>query len=56
MRGRHGGPARLISPDDNERILSKQECDAIAQRVFDFAKGGGETRVRLLSWWNGELR
>ncbi|HEU4642613.1 MAG TPA: metallopeptidase TldD-related protein [Gemmatimonadaceae bacterium] len=56
MRGRHGGPARLIAPEDNERILSKEECDAIVQRVLGFAKGGGETRVRLMSWWNGELR
>ena len=45
-----------MTPVDGERVLSKEECEAIAQRVFRFARGGGETRVRLVSWWNGELR
>ena len=53
MSRRMGGPVRLV---DSERILSKDECSAIVRRVIDFAKGGGETRVRLMSWWNGELR
>jgi predicted Zn-dependent protease len=56
MRGRDGGPARLIAPEESERILSKDVCDAIVRRVIGFAKGGGETWVRLHSWWNGELR
>ncbi|HEU4642604.1 MAG TPA: metallopeptidase TldD-related protein [Gemmatimonadaceae bacterium] len=50
---RGNGPARLV---DSERILSKEECDAIVRRVLGFARGGGETRVRIYSWWNGELR
>lgn len=45
--------ARLV---DADRILSADECESIAQRVFKFARGGGETAIRLLSWWNGELR
>src|SRR5689334_21296484 len=56
MSRRDGGPARLIASEGSERILSKAECDAIAQRVFNLARGGGETRVRIHSWWNGELR
>jgi predicted Zn-dependent protease len=39
-----------------DRILSADECDATARRVFAFARGDGETRVRLSSWWNGEVR
>ncbi|HEX6535959.1 MAG TPA: metallopeptidase TldD-related protein [Gemmatimonadaceae bacterium] len=56
MRERNGGPARLMGTEASQRILSKAECDAIVRRVLGFAKGGGETRVQLLSWWNGELR
>ncbi|MBX6330205.1 MAG: hypothetical protein IRY91_00005, partial [Gemmatimonadaceae bacterium] len=41
---------------DEERILIKAECDAIAQRVFAMARGGGETVVQIASWSNGELR
>jgi predicted Zn-dependent protease len=53
---RGDGPARLVESASSARILSKEECDAIARRVIGFARGGGETRVRILSWWNGELR
>jgi len=52
---RGDGPTRLVE-GDSERILSKEECDAIVRRIIGFAKGGAETRVRLQSWWNGELR
>ncbi len=48
-----GRPLRL---QDSDRILSERECRAIAERVFAFARGGGETKVFLSSWWNGELR
>ncbi len=41
--------------DGSDRILSAAECNAIAQRAFAFARGG-ETRVSIGSWWNGELR
>jgi predicted Zn-dependent protease len=46
-------PMRLV---DEERILSQAECDAIAQRVFNMARGGGETQVQIACWSNGELR
>ncbi|HWZ60367.1 MAG TPA: metallopeptidase TldD-related protein [Gemmatimonadaceae bacterium] len=45
--------SRLV---DEERILSSSTCDAIAARVFGMARGGGETVVSILSWWNGEQR
>lgn len=47
---------RLIRLADGGRILSTEECEAIARRVFDAAQGGGETRVGISSWWQGELR
>lgn len=53
MTARRGRPKRLV---DADRILSKAECDEIAQRVFKLARGDGETKIRILSWWNGELR
>jgi predicted Zn-dependent protease len=60
MRRRGDGPARLIDSGvdaaGGDRILSREECESIVQRVIRFAKGGGETRVRIMSWWNGELR
>jgi predicted Zn-dependent protease len=53
MSGRRGEPIRLL---DSERILSRAECEAIARRAYNFASGGGETRVAIQSWWQGELR
>lgn len=47
---------QLVRLDDGERILSRQQVEAIAERVFRLAQGGGETRVRIGSWWQGELR
>jgi predicted Zn-dependent protease len=47
---------RLIRLADDARILSQQDCENIAKRVFAFASGPGETIVDILSWWNGELR
>jgi len=51
-----GRTDRLVRLSDDSRILSEQDCQAIAKRVFAFANGGGETSVNLMSWWNGELR
>ena len=48
--------SRRLGKNGTERILSADECQAIAQRVFGFARGGGETRLFISSWWNGELR
>lgn len=53
MRGRRGRPIRL---DDSDRILSREECEHIAKRVERFARGGGDTQVRITSWWQGQLR
>ena len=58
---RSGAPARprgdgLIRLADDARILSRAECDALYQRIVAFARGGGETNVRISSWWQGELR
>ncbi|HEX6534060.1 MAG TPA: metallopeptidase TldD-related protein [Gemmatimonadaceae bacterium] len=42
---------------DAPRILSREECDAIAERVFRFARGrASDTRVGIWSWWQGEMR
>ena len=46
-------PARLL---EGSRILSREECDAISDRVRAFARGGGHTTVEISSWWQGELR
>lgn len=47
---------RGTGPADSGRLPSEADCKAIAQRVFDLARGGGETRVFIAGWWNGELR
>jgi len=51
-----GRSDRLIRLSDDARILSEQDCNALAKRVFALARGPGETYVDILSWWNGELR
>jgi predicted Zn-dependent protease len=40
----------------SDRILSREECDALAQRMKSFAQGGGDTEVQIGSSWSGELR
>jgi predicted Zn-dependent protease len=47
---------RLIRLSDDARILSEQDCETLAKRVFAMASGPGETHVNVMSWWNGELR
>ena len=47
---------RSIRRGDVPRILSRENCEAIIRRVFAMAQGGGETRVHVGSWWQGELR
>jgi predicted Zn-dependent protease len=49
-------PVRLLGVADDERFLSKETCDAVVRRIRGFAQGGGETMVRIDSWWHGELR
>ncbi|HXC25805.1 MAG TPA: metallopeptidase TldD-related protein [Gemmatimonadaceae bacterium] len=38
------------------RFLSQEDCQALAKRVADFALGGGETGIMLVSNWMGTLR
>jgi predicted Zn-dependent protease len=45
-----------VSQQSTDRILSGEECEAINKRVLAFAKGEGDTRVAISSWWQGELR
>ncbi|HEY9450982.1 MAG TPA: metallopeptidase TldD-related protein [Gemmatimonadaceae bacterium] len=52
-RRRRDEPTRLV---EVERVLSREECDEIFQRVTAFANGGGETAVGISSWWQGEVR
>ena len=47
---------RLIRLQDTQRFLPRAECERIIARVKGFAHGGGETRVSISSYWNGELR
>ncbi len=45
--------------DQTPRLLSRARCEEICQRVFEFAEHGGEggeTRIDITGWWNGELR
>ena len=51
---RRAEPKRLLAAED--RILTKDVCEAIARRVFALARGGGETFVQIGSWTSGELR
>jgi len=51
-----GRSDRLIRLSDDARILSEQDCETLAKRVFALASGPGETYINVMSWWNGELR
>jgi predicted Zn-dependent protease len=42
--------------DGARRVLSREACVEIAERVQRFASGDGLTGVVITSWWNGELR
>ncbi|MHB1223662.1 MAG: metallopeptidase TldD-related protein [Gemmatimonadaceae bacterium] len=52
---RHGqdAPATLF---DDRRLLSREECRQLSERVFEMARGGGVTVIRLVSAWNGTVR
>lgn len=47
---------RLVSSEAPPRILSRDDCLAIFQRVRALAKNGGDTTVEIGSWWQGEVR
>lgn len=55
-RGVSGARYGDIAAVDRRRVLSAEECEALLERVSGFARGGGETNVAVLSWWQGELR
>ncbi len=48
--------AWLTRPEDSRRILSREECMSVAERVKRIASMDGGTEVRMESWWAGELR
>lgn len=52
-RARPGAAAEGMA---DRRVLSREECESILERAHGFARGGGETRVVVTSWWQGELR
>ncbi len=41
---------------ETPRILDSETVQRVAQKILDSTRGGGETRVAIQSWWNGELR
>lgn len=38
------------------RILSREECVTLVERIFSLTRGGGKTHVQVTSDWTGELR
>lgn len=48
-----GGSREMDMPD---RIVSRDECRRLIDRICTFARGGGTTAVTIDSWWAGELR
>jgi predicted Zn-dependent protease len=44
------------SAPGERRIFSRQESEAMWQRVRGLARGGGETRLHIIGDWSGELR
>jgi predicted Zn-dependent protease len=47
---------RPIQSDDSQRILSKEECEKLVNRLRGFERGGGWSEIRIVAWWHGELR
>ena len=39
-----------------DRLLSREACETLWERVQKLARGGGRTAILLTSHWNGELR
>jgi predicted Zn-dependent protease len=50
-------PRTLFTLSGNDsRFLSREECQAVANRVFAAAKGGGTTTLTIDSRWLGNIR
>jgi predicted Zn-dependent protease len=47
---------RLIRLDDAERILRREECEKIVERLQSFARLKGRMEIKISAWWQGELR
>jgi predicted Zn-dependent protease len=47
---------RLIRLEDGERILRREECEKIIQRLQSYASTPARMQIRLFAWWQGELR
>jgi predicted Zn-dependent protease len=46
----------LFDRPADSRFLSSEECQALANRIFAMATGGGDTRVTVASYWAGGIR
>jgi predicted Zn-dependent protease len=46
----------MTRADGDGRLLSREECEAVWQRVQGFTKGGGKLDGAILAGWQGELR
>jgi len=55
MTARAMGPG-MTKDSDDRRLLSREECESILERAHRFARSGGETRIGIFTWWQGELR
>jgi predicted Zn-dependent protease len=54
----HDRPAHVnTTPAENRpRFLSEADCQGITQYLASVARGGGETDVRIWSYWTGHVR
>ncbi len=46
----------MTEPNIDDRILSRDQSEALMKRIRGFSSNEGTTVIRLTSWWNGELR
>lgn len=47
---------RRQSEGADSRILDEAECDRIGKHILAACRGGGETDIRIQSWWSGDVR
>lgn len=46
----------LLQNDAAERVMSRDECEALFDRILGLTKGGGHTSVSIDGRWTGNLR